>query len=54
MPNSFHLTLKGKLVGVLKYNSLKYLTISLKIAISTQNSKKYFSFLLNYEMDITS
>jgi hypothetical protein len=54
MPKTFHITLRGKWVGVLKYGSLKYLTIGLKIAISTQNSKKYFSSSLNYEMDITS
>ena len=54
MPKTFHITSRGKWVGVLKYGFLKYLTIGLKIAISTQKSKNYFSFSLNYEMDITS
>lgn len=35
-------------------NSLKYLTIESKIAISTQNSREYFGLPLNYGMDVTS
>ena len=33
--------------------SLKYLTIELKIDISTQNSKGYFGFRVNYGVDFT-